>query len=245
MEPFAQSDTPQPRRRKVAPTAGQMGAIKASAPIPQENRQIFPLAASLSPEGAATAVAGEPRAAAGREKLVARCFGLLAQGRTSALSELYDVIAADLYGYIRSIVGSPADAEDVFQEVFAKVAARGPKLMRVERPLAYIFTIARNEAYSVFNNRAQRRQLIEESALLEEPSALPKESPRITASEAEEALAKLPEDQRETVVLKVYEGFTFAEIAGIMEVSANTAASRYRYGLAKLARMLRKTFRNG
>ena len=57
MEPFSQSDMPQPRRRKIAPTAGEMGAAKASAPIPQENRQIFPLNSSLSPEGAATAVA--------------------------------------------------------------------------------------------------------------------------------------------------------------------------------------------
>ena len=125
------------------------------------------------------------------------------------------------------------------------MAARGPKLMRVERPLAYIFTIARNEAYSVFNNRAQRRQLIEESALLEEPSALPEGVSTNNRRGGRMALTKLPEDQRETVVLKVYEGFTFAEIAGIMEVSANTAASRYRYGLAKLARLLRKTFKNG
>ncbi|MCK7476508.1 MAG: ECF-type sigma factor [Candidatus Moduliflexus flocculans] len=44
----------------------------------------------------------------------------------------------------------------------------------------------------------------------------------------------LPAEQREAVYLKVFDGLTFREIASVCGVSANTAASRYRYGIEKL-----------
>ena len=48
------------------------------------------------------------------------------------------------------------------------------------------------------------------------------------------ALASLPAEQREIVILKLYHGMTFEEIGALVEISPNTAASRYRYGLEKL-----------
>ena len=51
---------------------------------------------------------------------------------------------------------------------------------------------------------------------------------------AMQALATLPVDQREVIVLKVWHGCTFEEIGGILEISPNTAAGRYRYGLQKI-----------
>lgn len=47
-------------------------------------------------------------------------------------------------------------------------------------------------------------------------------------------LAELPPEQREAIVLKLWHGCTFEEIGGLMEISANTAAGRYRYGLQKI-----------
>jgi RNA polymerase sigma-70 factor (ECF subfamily) len=52
------------------------------------------------------------------------------------------------------------------------------------------------------------------------------------------ALSRLPDDQREVVILKIYQGLSFSEIAAICGSSVNTAASRYRYALAKLRRHL-------
>ncbi len=54
-----------------------------------------------------------------------------------------------------------------------------------------------------------------------------------------DALGKLPSDQRAVVHLKLWEDATFAEIAELLGVSANTAASRYRYGIDKLQAELR------
>ena len=54
----------------------------------------------------------------------------------------------------------------------------------------------------------------------------------------QQAVAKLPAEQAEVVVLKIWEQFTFAEIATLIDESPNTAASRYRYALEKLSRHL-------
>jgi len=54
------------------------------------------------------------------------------------------------------------------------------------------------------------------------------------------ALNGLPVDQREVVVLKTYEDMTFKQIAKLLNISANTAASRYRYALEKMKVFLKK-----
>jgi RNA polymerase sigma-70 factor, ECF subfamily len=56
--------------------------------------------------------------------------------------------------------------------------------------------------------------------------------------QVQQAVAKLPAEQAEVVVLKIWEQFTFAEIAELIHESPNTAASRYRYALEKLSRHL-------
>ena len=56
------------------------------------------------------------------------------------------------------------------------------------------------------------------------------------------ALAELPPDQRVIVHLKLWEGLTFDAIAETLEISPNTAASRYRYGLDKLRDRLRPIY---
>jgi RNA polymerase sigma-70 factor (ECF subfamily) len=56
------------------------------------------------------------------------------------------------------------------------------------------------------------------------------------------ALAELPPDQRAVVHLKLWEDLTFEQVAMILELSANTAASRYRYGLDKLRQRLRPLY---
>ena len=58
--------------------------------------------------------------------------------------------------------------------------------------------------------------------------------------EAMRGLRELPVEQREVVVLKIWHGLTFASIAGMMSISPNTVAGRYRYGLQKLRRSLNK-----
>jgi RNA polymerase sigma factor (sigma-70 family) len=94
---------------------------------------------------------------------------------------------------------------------------------------AYLFASVRNAALN--DARLQQRSvaLDEESAWFEPPHR------DYTAElNLRRALGTLPEDQRQVLVLHVWGEFTFLQIAEILEISSNTAASRYRYALAKL-----------
>ena len=53
----------------------------------------------------------------------------------------------------------------------------------------------------------------------------------------QDAMSRLPDIYREVVTLKIWGGLTFAEIADSLQIPANTAASRYRYGLEQLRRL--------
>ena len=52
------------------------------------------------------------------------------------------------------------------------------------------------------------------------------------------ALLEIPSEQREVIQMKVYEKMTFQQIAEILDISANTVASRYRYAMDKLRKLL-------
>jgi RNA polymerase sigma-70 factor (ECF subfamily) len=94
--------------------------------------------------------------------------------------------------------------------------------------------MARNEAFKAIKKRSGQKAAPFEEGLLEAVAPEKRDEPALSPKEAEQALAGLPVEQREVVVLKIYEGFTFAQIGELTEVSPNTAASRYRYALAKL-----------
>jgi RNA polymerase sigma-70 factor, ECF subfamily len=115
----------------------------------------------------------------------------------------------------------------VLHQVFVKlvegrVAIAGP-------PAAYLFRAVRNAALNHIRGQSRDVALDEAVTWLESPGAS-----RETALALQSALQALPLEQREVVVLHVWGQLTFEETAAIVGVSPNTAASRYRYGLAKL-----------
>jgi RNA polymerase sigma-70 factor (ECF subfamily) len=130
-----------------------------------------------------------------------------------------------LYG--RALGLSHGEAEDVLQDTFLA-------LLRLEtaprEPAHYCVRAFRNRALNL--RRGLLRRLVREleSAAWFEGSAA--EDPRERA--AMEAMVRLPADQREVVVLKIWHGYTFDEIGELTGVSPNTAAGRYRYALERL-----------
>ena len=176
-----------------------------------------------------------PATVAARENLAASCFSMLAEGRMDSLGSTYSALRPDLFKRIFGIVRAHEDAEDVLHDVFVRLAVLGPKAVTVERPLGYLFIMARNEALKTLakSRPAQCRAPEAQLALLPAPTR--RETAAVTREEVERALAALPLVQRETIRRKIYEGLTFAQIGELMNVSPHTAASRYRYGLAKLA----------
>ena len=143
---------------------------------------------------------------------------------------------AALVLFARQWIAGQADAEDVVQEAFIRFW-RVRK--RAADPVAYLYGCVRNAARQ-WQRSDMRRSRREEAA------SRPEAAPLFTcALEHDErsamiasALGNLPEDQREVLVMKIWGGLSFPQIALALTIPANTAASRYRYALAKLREVL-------
>ena len=147
------------------------------------------------------------------------------------LENLYDEYAHMLFRYAVTLLGNSEDAEDVVQEVFTRIAQQINHVRRVENPKPYLFTATRNAAFSLLRSR-QRRTLLTEAIcadLLTSPNVHTPETLLVC-----QTFTELPVDQREVLVLKVFEAMTFKQIADVVGSSLNTVASRYRYAIEKL-----------
>jgi RNA polymerase sigma-70 factor (ECF subfamily) len=164
----------------------------------------------------------------------------LARGEPAAFAELYDACADRLHHYLALHLGSTADADDVVQETFARMARSRKKLRRVENLTAYVFAVARNEAARLKSKQTRQRQVRE----IHPPPALYGEtySDEAAALEAAEtvraALERLPSEQREIVELKAFGNLTLKEIAEVTALPPGTVATRYRTALEHLREWL-------
>jgi RNA polymerase sigma-70 factor (ECF subfamily) len=160
------------------------------------------------------------------------------------IERLYDEHAQALYAFLLNLTRDEADTRDLLQDVFVKLA-RGPELLAgVRDERAFLVRLAHNAAIDLIRRRGTRdktrEQFTAENISPFAPSSDPDEQTfRATLAEA---LAELPEDQRAVVHLKLWEGLTFEQIAGALDIPLNTAASRYRYGLDKLRERLRPLY---
>jgi RNA polymerase sigma-70 factor (ECF subfamily) len=148
--------------------------------------------------------------------------------------KLYEAKASELILYGRALGLSHSEAEDVLQETFmALMRASGPPKL----PEHYCFRTFRNRALNYRRGLWRRiRRELESSHWFERSAS---ESPY--EREAMKCLAGLPPEQREVIVLKIWSEHTFEEIGELLDISPNTAAGRYRYGLQKLKACLKGT----
>jgi RNA polymerase sigma-70 factor (ECF subfamily) len=148
---------------------------------------------------------------------------------------LYDAKAAELILYGRALGLSHGEAEDVLQETFVALAQMA---FPPAKPEHYCVRSFRNRALNY--KRTLWRRLAREWEVLADGRHWFEKSPEETQEEKAlqeatvRALAELPVEQREVIVLKIWHGCTFEEIGGLLEISPNTAAGRYRYGLQKI-----------
>jgi len=162
----------------------------------------------------------------------------LQRDHPDAVELLWDRYARDLLAFLQAVLCSRHDAEDVLQTVFIRIVRQRRRLAEARCLDAYVYQIARNEAARFLRRRGRKRE--DEAGA--EPWLVAAEAdsaPGELAEQLQAALAQLPPAQREVVVLKIYRDKTFQEIAAILELSQNTAASRYRYALEKLRVLLR------
>lgn len=156
------------------------------------------------------------------------------------LGDLYDRFGADLHAYALVLVRDSSRAQDIVQECFVGLMRSRDRLPDREGLAGYVFRALRNEAYRQ-NSRWVRwwrdQHRAGEFRLLQRKAQEIEEEP-LGLDDLNRALEELPTDQREVVFLKVWNRMTFPAIGELLEISPNTAASRYRYALLKLRRKL-------
>lgn len=164
---------------------------------------------------------------------------LFCSGDHSAFAELYRRHRHGLFGYALSLCGDEATAADATQETWLLAIKDAGRLKGVNNVRAYLFVSLRNSVLDRF-----RREKRERNALAHGKPATMLVKPRDTMTTAEEAdrldqaLRRLPDEQREVVLLKIYGELTFAEVAEVLGENPRTVESRHRLALDKLREWL-------
>ena len=150
------------------------------------------------------------------------------QGDVEAYNLLISRWEKRVYNYLLRIAGDREEALDLSQDVFLKAYQNLRKLDDPARFAPWLFRIAHNEAFSAFRKRRPDREApgTTEFAADEIATSRTHVFPIELSIAVTTALSKLPEEQREAVILKIYQGFKFEEMAEILSCPVSTVKSR-------------------
>lgn len=144
-------------------------------------------------------------------------------------------LAPGLVLFARQWVRTAADAEDIVQDAFVKFWRRNHQIDN----RALLYATVRTTALDLIRRDSRRaRREIEASADVDQTIAPQFDCDDESQRALINAIDRLPREQREVLVMKIWNELTFAEIGQALEISQNTAASRYRYALAALKKDL-------
>ena len=149
------------------------------------------------------------------------------QGDVEAFNLLISRWEKRVFNYLLRILRNREDALDLSQDVFLKAYQNLRKLEDNTRFAAWLFRIAHNEAYSLFRKRRpetepESEERSEQAITMGGSAVFPLELSIAVSS----AMGRLTADQREAVVLKIYQGVKFEEMAEILSCPVSTVKSR-------------------
>jgi RNA polymerase sigma-70 factor (ECF subfamily) len=163
----------------------------------------------------------------------------LRRGSREALARVYEKYIDAMLTLAMGLLGRRAAAEDVVQDVFLSFA-RSAKDLRARGSLrSYLATCVLNRVRD--NRRQHQRQARRDAGLCVSAESAEPEQAAILVEETarlNQAVAELPEEQREVVLLRLKANLKFRDIARLQQTSVNTVLGRYRYGLDRLRSLL-------
>lgn len=172
------------------------------------------------------------------------------QGNRSAISQLLERHSRRIRDYVRMMVKDNDIADDLTQEILIKVVKVIDEGRYTDkgRFLPWMMRIAHNRVLDYFRAQKQNKSINESeagynilgSASFAEPSVEESIISEQIASDLRTLIEQLPEEQREVVKMRYYEGLSFKDIAEQTEVSINTALGRMRYALINLRRLIKE-----
>lgn len=173
------------------------------------------------------------------------------KGNDNAFDVLMKRYESKVYSYIYYSVKNQELAEDLFQEVFMKIIVhlRSGKYQENGKFYAWVMRVAHNLIIDTFRKDIDEKIISNdetEQDLFNDPSLAVNDNreqemiKEQMVSDIKELIAKLPESQRQVLLMRYYEDMSFKEIAQKTNCSINTALGRMRYALINLKKMSRK-----
>ncbi|MCC2164201.1 RNA polymerase sigma factor [Clostridiaceae bacterium CLA-AA-H274] len=162
-------------------------------------------------------------------------------GDKEAFHQLYQNTDRAVYSFILSIIKNPQDAEEVMQETYMKVWTSASSYQSQGKPLAWIFTIARNLCYMKFRDQKRIADVGLDELVGEEIGelCLPIEN-MADAMVLKTAFKILKEEERQIVLLHAGAGLKHREIAQDLKIPLPTVLSKYNRAVRKLKQYLRE-----
>src|SRR5438552_6903168 len=171
---------------------------------------------------------------------------LISRSSPEGIEALYDRYGPLAYTVALRILSDQSAAEDVVQEAFLAVWRRGTTYQAARGSLrSWLCTIVRNRA--IDRLRGDRgRPHVEAPSVIEEREVSPSDpwaavEAELTGHEVRRALAGLPVEQRQTIELAYFGGYSQSEIAATMEVPLGTVKGRVRMAMEKMPTALAAT----
>ena len=165
------------------------------------------------------------------------------EGDADAFDVLFARHSASVYNFARCLLGDGTLAEDVLQETFLSVARAARRYEPRGRFRTWLMRIARNRSLNVLDRERRRAVAAEIGPAMAAPvGRAPRPEARIEADERLAAIrseiGRLPERQREALVLHAFEAMPYAEIAAVLDMPVNTIKTLIRRARIALARTL-------
>ena len=160
---------------------------------------------------------------------------------TEKILEWYHLYKNGVYGYIFTFVRNHSDTEDILQTVFLALLNLGVKTRKIKYPKSYIFRMARNEALRIIKFKS--RETVEESFLLDIHGENNIED-FVDKDEVQAVLNQLTIEEREILIMRVYEKMTFKEIATVTNRITPSITTKYYRAIKKAKNFLENIYEN-
>ena len=161
----------------------------------------------------------------------------------AALAQLYDGYRVILFGLLMRILNNREEAEDVLQEVFLQVWRRAADFDETRgRPFTWLVTLARSRGIDRLRTLAARERVAVAGARDESEVVSDAASDAFRSEQREvvnTALAQLPDEQRQLLLLAYFDGLSQSEIAARVGAPLGTVKTRMRTGMMKLRELLK------
>ena len=175
----------------------------------------------------------------GRENELDSLLARVARGDQSAFEVVYEQLAGPVYGLICKVLRDPAQSEEVAQEVLLEVWRRASRFDRAKGSAqTWVMMIAHRRAVDRVRSASAEAQRDQKNAAASVTIATDEVAETVEANLERErvrrCLATLTETQRESITLAYYGGYTYSQVAGLLDVALGTIKTRIRDGLIRM-----------